>query len=379
MSFIRSILYLFGALAFASNALANDGVYYMSGNQLVPIVETDISITRERLSLTKNGDLLDVLVEYEFQNPGDPKKLLVGFEAMSPQGDVPFYIFNGAHPYMHDFTVVMNGNALNYDVTELVSESRFSNQDVIDAYEARGDYTAGLYVYYFDANFQTGRNTITHSYSFDLSGSVVVEHDFDYVLTAANRWAGKGIGTFELEIDMGDMIEFQIFPFFFSSAEDWEILGDGKVYDLPAYYDYYRGLEGLDSSGPMFAMRTGSILFRKENFRPEGELALWVPRMTSFKDRGVPYNDARFDASVDILPFSLRTNFPSRGADEFSTRVLRNYLFARRGYVFSDPDLKAYFEKHPWYLPDPGYTADLSALSSQEQTWYQNVIVKPAE
>lgn len=379
MRFWKFMLSALCAAMFANHAMANDGVYYMSGNQLIPIVETDISIPRERLTLTKNGDLLDVVVEYEFYNPGDPKSLYVGFEAMPPAGDVPYQVFEGKHPYMHDFTVVMNGETLGYKVTELTSESQYSNQDIIEAYQASDDYKPYLYVYYFTANFQTGTNTIRHTYSFDLSGSVVVQHDFDYVLTAANRWAGDGIGEFELKIDMGELSEFNIFPTFFSNAEDWEILGEGKVYDLPSYYDYYKGLEGFDVTGPTFAMRRGSIIFRQSNFKPQGELALWVPRMTTMKDRDLHYREARFHASEDILPFTLGTNFPKRGADDFSKRVLRNYLFARRGYVFNDSDLQAYFEKHPWYLADPTYRPDLAALNAQEQEWYGAMLSAQAE
>ena len=37
-------------------AHANDGVYYVSGNQLVPLVETDIAITKEVLTISLCDD-----------------------------------------------------------------------------------------------------------------------------------------------------------------------------------------------------------------------------------------------------------------------------------------------------------------------------------
>jgi hypothetical protein len=39
-------------------------------------------------------------------------------------------------------------------------------------------------------------------------------------------------------------------------------------------------------------------------------------------------------------------------------RVLRNEIFARRGYVFKDKELQKTFEAMDWYKPDPTFTAD---------------------
>ena len=78
---------------------ANDGTYYTSGNQLLPLVETDIRVQREVLTLTWGEDLVaEVDVQYEFFNPGARKTVLMGFEA-----DPPMYMDSldrsGAHPY----------------------------------------------------------------------------------------------------------------------------------------------------------------------------------------------------------------------------------------------------------------------------------------
>ncbi len=37
--------------------------------------------------------------------------------------------------------------------------------------------------------------------------------------------------------------------------------------------------------------------------------------------------------------------------DKPTLRLMRNFILARRGYVFQSKDLKAYFEKQPWYRP----------------------------
>ena len=42
---------------------------------------------------------------------------------------------------------------------------------------------------------------------------------------------------------------------------------------------------------------------------------------------------------------------------------MRNFILARRGYVFQSKDLKAYFEKQPWYKPaDSNDDVQLSLL-----------------
>jgi Ca2+-binding RTX toxin-like protein len=79
----KAFFLLLAVLAFIG-AKANDGVYYASGNQLIPINETDISVKKEVLTITRVGDHVEVTVYYEFFNPGKPKDLLVGFEAPAP-------------------------------------------------------------------------------------------------------------------------------------------------------------------------------------------------------------------------------------------------------------------------------------------------------
>ncbi|NSX54165.1 YARHG domain-containing protein [Parasulfitobacter algicola] len=355
-------------------AKANDGAYYTSGNQLIPMVETDIRITHERLTLIRNGGRMNVTVDYIFDNPGPTKTLVVGFEAMPPQGDVNTTPISGRHPYMHDFTVQMNDRDLPYQVT-ITSKDPYYEKGQIITETILPDEFNRLYVYHFDAVFQPGTNRILHTYSFDLSGSVVTKHDFEYVLTAANRWGANGIENFELSIDMGEMIEFNIRNSFFKDAQDWQISGIGTAYPSPDYYDDYDSYNPNLDTPPdytTFAMRDGKITMEQTNFKPAGELYLWVPSIARFSNYS-NFNDARFDASKDQLPFNLLYMIPTNGVDDASNKVLRNYLFARRGYVFANANLQNYFSKLPWYIPDPIYVPDLSALSATEQAWYKRL------
>ena len=66
-------------------ASANDGVYYVSGNQIVPLQETDVAVTKEVLTITIGDDeFARVYVQYELTNRGKAKSMDVGFEATGP-------------------------------------------------------------------------------------------------------------------------------------------------------------------------------------------------------------------------------------------------------------------------------------------------------
>ena len=76
-SMFRSVLTL--CLVFFTVTLthANDGEYYTSGNQLLPLVETDIRVQREILTLRWSDDnVAEVDVYYEFYIPVSRKLYL---------------------------------------------------------------------------------------------------------------------------------------------------------------------------------------------------------------------------------------------------------------------------------------------------------------
>lgn len=96
-------------------ASANDGVFFVSGNQLVPVHETDIAVSKEVLTigLSDNG-FASVDVYYEFMNRGQEKTVQMGFEAEAPYNDGEPFSPQGIHPHIKDFVVEMNGQPLSY-------------------------------------------------------------------------------------------------------------------------------------------------------------------------------------------------------------------------------------------------------------------------
>ena len=121
---MKGFLFTLLILLQSSILFANDGAYFMSGNQLVPIKESSVQVRKEVLSLKRvQNDFLEVTVDYTFFNPEKTSKtILVGFEAFSPSGDADFYPKNGQHPFMNDFTVNLNQKILPYEISYVSTE-----------------------------------------------------------------------------------------------------------------------------------------------------------------------------------------------------------------------------------------------------------------
>ncbi len=355
-------------LLLSLSAFANDGAYFAAGNQLIPIHETDISIQKEILTVKKsNNKLIEVTVYYEFFNPSREKELIVGFEAISPSGDVEGAPKKGLHPYMRDFTVNMNGSPLKYQVA-YVADSLYNQNGKIKTIDlanfdgnTSGNYVDFFYVYHFKAKFKKGKNIVKHTYTFDVSGGIDYNFQFDYVLTAANRWANKQIDDFTLNIEMEDFEDFYIDKTFFKRKDEWKIEGVGKVRDIKATPN-----SPLDRNALEFAVKSGKLVFQKKNFSPKGELSIYSHNLYIHE---ILSTDRDF-----YLPFSIyqadNINF-EESLSSFQKKILRNLPFARRGYVFNDPELKEYYESLYWYMPDPQYSPAISKLHKSEQQWIE--------
>lgn len=366
------IFLMFIALSLA--VFANDGSYYVSGNQLFPIVETDISVKKEILKITrKNKEQVEVSVYYEFFNPCATKSLVVGFEAFSPGGDVDPEPKNGQHPNISDFTVNMNNQPLTYDVA-IVRDSvyfengKFKTLNRTQMEESMADYgwqsADFFYVYHFNVDFKKGLNVVTHTYTCDLSTSVDFIYSFDYILTAATRWANKQIDDFTLIVDMGEFQDFHIDDPAFGEIPGWEIKGKGIMRSEKAHIDYSSYSE-RELTRTRFNIRNGQIEYKAKNFTPGEELH--IRSFQPFASMPIPFDSREFlQLAYNLID---RTDYVIETVDQISRKIFRNYPFARRGYIFSSPELNNYFSNQYWYEPDPDYKANLSDLPVQEQQW----------
>ena len=361
------------------SAFANDGVYYTQGNQLIPANETDVSVKKEVLTLTRKENVVQVSVYYEFFNPADEKEVLVGFEAES--GDYTDPISFPEHPYMHNFKVAVNGDPQTYDIAHI--DFTYENGRKVAAKYVIDGQIKGMsdeecnkaiaemecpdpfcdFVYYFKAKFRPGLNIIQHTYDYNLScydnGAISY---IPYVLTAANRWANHQIDDFTLLIDMGDRISFNVSPTFYTSGDEWEIQGKGRYVPV-AFSDIYNQTERAQ-----FHMQHGVVRFHKDNFHPNGELYVSALTKTwhdfiSFDWIKKLYMPVPIYGSIDAKDDYYFTFTPEQ------RRIAKNLPFAQRGYIFNSKELQDFFESTPWYIPNPDYKADVATLNENEQNW----------
>jgi len=342
---MKIIMLLLWFTLVSSFLYANDGGYTLSGNQLIPIKESEISIKKELLTITLlDNNILDVKVEYTFFNPSKPKEILVGFEASEPEGDVETEPVNGGHPYMKSFSILMNRKKLSYKV-------KINNQN---------DSNVG-YVYYFRAPFKKGINHITHHYTFEYSGGAGIDYEFDYILSAASRWGKGAIEDFTLIIDVGDFSEFQIVKSFFKKANEWQVDGSTEK----CLSDYYN-----DKPAIQFYVRKSPIIFKKKNFKIKGELFLISER---YSRKTSPYAEV-FDYKKVKLWFSKMWINDILPKDRVSYKIYKNLPYAQRGYVFKDKDIQNYYEGLSWYKRTPSYKPTKSIVNEELNEMSLNIL-----
>lgn len=345
---------------------SNDGAYYVSGNQLIPIVETEIAVTKEVLKIIRIDDsYVKIIVEYDFFNPKEEKSILVGFEAPSPQGDVNGTPINGQHPYIKEFSVLINGKNVSFKTAIVKNNSYLKNGKIISYNtnelineEFNENFPNFYYVYHFNAVFKKGMNKIKHEYIFRISNSIDNIFGLNYILTAAKRWSNHQIDDFTLILDLGAYKKINITPTFFSDTNDWTggIKWTKKKIALSE--------NGSNSFFYEVITREDPLVFRKLNFSPKGELEIYSDRNHALLEM------KNFDYQIFLLDYDIENfSFPLKTKDETSFLILRNYPFARRGYVFKNKVIQDYYESLEWYSPDRNYIADITELSFEEQEW----------
>jgi hypothetical protein len=333
---------------------ANDAVFYASGNQLVPLQETDIAVKKEVLTITltdKNIAKVDVL--YTFYNNGEDKTVLMGFESQPLAWSHAIYQPSGIDPHIKDFTVEMNGEKLN------VKNGVVHGKDFKITDEIQVDYT---YVYSFNPTFKKGENIVHHTYSYDTSNGIELTFGIDYKLTPAIRWANKQIDDFTLIIEAPNTAKhFLIYNDDIFADSSIEInSGVGKTRKNSYIYDKKTiNVEEV-------TIRNGSAKWHKENFVPSDELFIrsaeilkdWHSnKLGDIYDRGETYyND-------------LKYNHANLVSSPQAKRILRNLPYAHRGHIFKDKNLKNYFESLWWYMPDPSYDDSTKDFTKYEREY----------
>lgn len=340
---MKKLIFL-ALLAATTPAFANDGVFFATGNTLVPLKETTVRLKKEILNLERKGDWMQVDIYFEFFNPGPEKELTVGFVTPPAEGDVSEE--EAKHPQVSDFMVMVNDAILPYKIAKMDQTGFKVDAKIANGYD---------FVYYFTIRFAKGITVIRHSYMYKGGGSVEAAKDFDYRLTTGATWANSGIDDFELNIDMGDDAYFSVPASFNTSPAPWQVSGIGRVSKTAAPVPFIA--EGADFL-KMVYLRKGRLQLRAANFKPakdltitfwnlHNEVSLWCDKNTKNDFEGI---------REFIWGDSIQATIQQMNDAEL--RLYRNLNFARHGYEFKDESLKKAFSRYNWYIPDPYIKTD---------------------
>lgn len=371
----KFLLSIVVALLASLSASANDGLYTTSGNQLVPLKKTNISVKKEILTIDISRYQMAVVdVYYEFYNPGKTSQtVLMGFEADPPYNTEKTFSANGVHPYIHNFTVEINGQKLGHKNALADSDKpfkpldgkqwKFDEESMGSIYrkDNKNIYLNNYaYVYYFDATFKPGLNRVHHTYTYDMSMTVGTSYEFVYKLSPAARWANKRIDDFTLCIKTDNPKHFVMNKKCIAGVKPTVASGKGKIRDNAVY----------DEKMWEVAMNSGELVFHKQNFVPSKEHELQLHSadiMHTFND------DSRFGAYYDRNNQMALYVYGQREEKDMSEdlfwRVAKNLPFAHRGYIFKDQQLSKYFNSLFWYMPDASYDGSTTDFTENDRAY----------
>ena len=250
---------------------ANDGVYYASGSFLVPVHETEISVAKEILTITIGKDssaLVDVY--YEFMNNSEAKTVTMAFEANVPDADLAPLNRNGIHPFIHDFTVTMNGNKLDYRnavVGDSLNPLKLDGEIEHYVYSYESPYS---YAYFFEAPFVKGKNIVHHTYRYKMNHTSEEKFRIQYRLTPATRWANHQIDDFTLRIKTEEHTSYWL------PGDLWQGAPFVMKPDDQDNLYCYSGNIFVDFQSPEQCME-----WHTKNFRPEMDMIITSPEGVS--------------------------------------------------------------------------------------------------
>ena len=340
----------------------NDGVYRSSGGVIYPTVETTIRLEREYLSFTCNErSEARVEIRFEFLNPEpQAKKLLVGFQAPAGNGDMDERL--AAMNLIRDFRVMQNGQLLPYQL--MIADCE--DCELRKCPDGRTEPFAGsIYVYLFEVTFEPGSNSVLHSYTFQASGGIMMEADYDYILTTGAKWAGGTIKDLTVDIDMGGDRSFYVRDVFGPSAR-WSVIGTGRVAELRmgSWAEHTRMVRIL--SGKLKIHVTDLVPTENINFGIESSSCLsgYYPPNATMREE---WNNALCQRYLEQFtdeesPFT---------ANEL--RLLRNAVYAQYGLAFKDAELDTFYRTFDWYIPDPNLTMNDIPLDDEDKRFIDEI------
>ena len=308
----KFILLMILCFAFAF-AFGNDTYFYVSGGNLIPTEEKDVSIEMkyEVITIVLESGYYEVTVDFSFYNYGDTVNLLVGFPY--------FEVGAGGHGKIYDFKCWTNGELKDYSDVPLVRS--FSNINY-DEPELKNAYTRTIT---FPGNAMTNtRVQYKSEYGRD-TGEYIIK----YLYGTGSSWQGY-IGEITL------------------------ILENNLPYDYPASFVLPEG-----KRTEFKRVKDNKWEARFYNVEPEYTDCITIYTEDLLHDngpKGFPLYGYRFcdkKATTESLFWYTKPQL----------RILRNTIYALHGYDFKSEDLKELFTKwgeywYPSYKVNPKFSED---------------------
>ena len=379
--FLAIIFFFLNILAFA-----NDWEFGSSGEHIIPLKGSNMSIKKEKITLKLTPDGMLVNVKIIFDNPKAENKV-VGF--VTPEsGNGGYYeeenVIRKPEPLkIKNFKTTVNGKEVKSNVellSKLLSKGVLDNNIVTEYVKEEKEKEYYNYVYYFNADFKQGENIVEHSYFY--TGSYgVYERDFEYVVTTISKWKNKTVEDFEIEVYPGNYFVKLPYSFWTNTKKiNWEIVGKGKMITVaPTKQPNDEDATILEKTGVVYSkLDNGFIRYKTKNFSPTDNF--YMVRMDNILGFDYEFQEGKIqgykfkDDYFTFLRETVYDDYPDivaslKDLKDKDLDIIRNYPYAFAGYDFAKKDLKDYFSQFIWYSPvgknvkiDPSFNNIIKAV-----------------
>ena len=351
-------------------ASANDGTFAGEGSNIFPLTETEIRMERENLSFKVRDKVAYVSVRFEFLNPGsEAKDLSVGFVAPGYAGDMP----GPANECpVRGFKTMVDGRIIPWNL--LVRESSCDTCKLFEPDKFDYDEMPHFgpdFVFLATIRFRPGITVVTHSYQYAASVSVDDLEKYFYRLTTGAGWAKGTIGNIEIDIDMGDNCVFWISDI--GPSFEWTVIGSGTI-PMDTIFTMYD-----KTPARLVSIQQGFVRLKAKELHPTDNLSFGIDGILGGRDccSDPEYQDAFTDIQIWLRSSQRLERQFGHELEIYAQEhlmLMRNMVYALQGYMFTNKDLQAGFQRCKWYIPDPNVTMDTIVLTEREKHMIEQIL-----
>ena len=299
---------------------ANDSIV-TKGSESISINydENNISIQNEELNIYLFDDSYKVIIEYEYNNKGTDKQLLLGFPIK--------YVYTSSEKEKIEY---IN----KYTFTQLFNNQKIEVKEEYEDESKEQYHVEGIHWIIREVDFKKGKNISKIEYTGPYSRDGF-ETQFNYIIESAACWNNKIKHlTITIHNDNNVLID----------SNKWEI-GSYSSCNFPEQF------KTLKNSFSFIFENIDPIRFKEINLRikPYNLSSNWIP----FNDNvnGWGYNIYKvFQDENEIWLYT-----------EEQIQLFINCFYASKGYIFKNKELEQYFKNkyfdllNKYYIPDKNF------------------------